>query len=470
MGRKKFIEKEVEHFKADDLSVDGRAVGRDGDWVVFVKGMVPGDEATVLINRKRRRFYEAEVKELVNESPSRVEARCKHFEHCGGCKWQHLDYESQLKFKQNQVDKAFEKIAHMKAEQQLPILGSRDIYYYRNKVEFSFSNKRWMTPEEIKSKVELTDRNALGYHVPRLFDKVLNIEECHLIDSKADEIRNALREFAKKESLSFYDIRENRGLLRNIFIRNTSTGEWMVNMVLGDDNEKEVKQVMEFLDSSFPDLSSLNYTINLKKNNSIGDLKTICYSGKDHITEQMGKLKFKIRPKSFYQTNSAQAERLYQVAFDFAELKKDELLYDLYTGTGTIALFCAHAVNKVVGVEYVDQAIADAKENAEDNKISNATFFHGDMQKVLNEEFLQKQGKPDVIITDPPRAGMHPDVIKTILKADADRIVYVSCNPATQARDVELLNEKYDLIKSQAVDMFPHTSHIENVVLLKRRK
>ncbi len=469
MGRKKFIEKEVEHFRADDLSVDGRAVGRDGEWVIFVKGMVPGDEATVLINRKRRRFYEAEIKHLEKESPSRVEARCKHFKDCGGCKWQHLDYEAQLSFKQNQVDKAFEKIAHLKAEQQLPILGAEDIYYYRNKVEFSFSNKRWMTPEEIQSDVELNDRNALGYHVPRLFDKVLNIEECHLIDSKADKIRNSLRAFAKKESLSFYDIRENKGLLRNIFIRNTSTGEWMINMVFGDDNEKEIDQTMEFLKSTFPDISSLNYTINLKKNNSIGDLETFCYSGKDHITEQMGELKFKIRPKSFYQTNSKQAERLYKVAFDFASLNEGDLLYDLYTGTGTIALYCAHAVKKVVGVEYVDQAIADAKENAVNNDIANASFFHGDMQKVLNNNFLEAQGKPDVIITDPPRAGMHPDVISTILSAEADRIVYVSCNPATQARDVEVLSEKYDLIKSQAVDMFPHTSHIENVVLLKRK-
>lgn len=466
---KRIEERVIEGFRADDLSVDGRAVGRDGDMVIFVKGMIPGDVGSIKLVKKRRRFYEAVLLRIEVASRHKAEPQCKHFGECGGCKWQHLDYAKQLDFKQNQVDKAFEKIAHLSDYEKLPILGSEKIYRYRNKVEFSFSNKRWISKEELATAGEIIDRDALGYHLPRLFDKVLNIQECHLIDGLADKIRNELRAFAKQKGLSFYDIRENHGLLRNVFIRNTSTGEWMINLVFGEDDQAKIESVMTHLKNKFPEVNSLNYTINLKKNNTINDLKSICFSGDDHIKEKMGDLKFKIQPKSFYQTNSLQAERLYAIADEFADLKTDELLYDLYTGTGTIALYCARKVKKVVGIEYVDQAIIDAKENAQENGILNAHFFHGDMQKVLNPTFISEHGKPNVIITDPPRAGMHADVIKSIIESEASRIVYVSCNPATQARDVELMAEHYRLVKTQAVDMFPHTSHIENIALLERR-
>ena len=468
MGRK-FKAKEIESFKAVDLSVDGRAVGRDDEMVIFVKGMVPGDIGKVRVTNKRRRYFEGQLEELHEASPARTEPKCRHFGECGGCKWQHLSYSKQLEFKQNQVDKAFEKIAHLSDYKPLPILGSENEYEYRNKLEFSFSNKRWILKSELESAEEITERNALGYHVPRLFDKVIDIQECHLMDHFANEIRNELRRYALEEGIKFYDIRENHGELRNVFIRKSSIGEWMINLVFGTDDQDLIQKVMNHLQNKFHEVTSLNYTINTKKNDSIADLETHNFSGKDHITESMDDLKFKIRPKSFYQTNSAQAQRLYAIAVEFADLQPNETLYDLYTGTGTIALYCARNVKNVVGIEYVDQAIKDAKENAAENGIENAAFFHGDMQKVLNEEFISTNGKPDVIITDPPRAGMHPDVIKTIVNTDVDRIVYVSCNPATQARDVELMKDKYRVEKGRAVDMFPHTSHIENVVLLKKK-
>lgn len=467
MGRR-IQEKIITGFKAEDLSSDGRAVGRVGEVVIFVKGMVPGDVGTIKVFRKNRRHYEAQLETLEQRSADYTEPKCGHFEQCGGCKWQNLSYAKQLEFKDKQVLKAFEKIAHVSDFKREAIMGSRNEYYYRNKVEFSFSNKRWLSKEEIDSGSDFQTQNALGFHVPRFFDKIVDINECHLIDSYSDEIRNGLRAFALDHKLSFYDIREHHGLLRNMFVRNTSDDQWMVNMVFGENDKKGIELVMEFLKENFDKITSLNYTLNRKKNDSIGDLDTVCYHGSDHITESMGDLKFKIRPKSFYQTNSDQAHQLYDLAKSFANLKENELLYDLYTGTGTIALYCADAVKQVVGIEYVDQAIVDAKENAEANGIDNAKFFHGDMKDILTQSFLKEHGKPDVIITDPPRAGMHPDVIEVIKNSGAQRVVYVSCNPATQARDVDMLKEHYKLTRSRAVDMFPHTNHIENVTLLER--
>ncbi len=449
------------------ISADGKSVGRHEGIVVFVKEGVPGDVAEVEITYKRRRFLEGKITHLLKASEHRSEPFCEHFGTCGGCKWQHLSYEGQLKFKQDHVEENLSKISGMDLPKIKPIIGSADTQYYRNKLEYTFSNKRWLTKEEIGSEKDL-NRNGLGFHIPRMFDKVLDIKNCYHQAEPSNSIRNAVREYALKNNLTFFDIREQHGFLRNLIIRTTSTGETMVMLQVFEPDQKAIDGIMEFLKNEFPEITSLNYIINEKKNETIFDQEVVCVSGTPYIQEKMGALTFRIGPKSFYQTNSKQAERLYEVAAEMAQLTGEEVVYDLYTGTGTIANYVAGKAKKVVGVEYVPEAIEDAKVNSEINGITNTVFFAGDMKDVLNDAFVKKHGQPDVIITDPPRAGMHEDVVETLVRIRPKRIVYVSCNPATQARDIELLSEAFTVEEIQPVDMFPHTQHVENVILLKR--
>ncbi len=448
------------------ISADGKSVGRHDGIVVFVKEGVPGDVAEVEITYKRRRFLEGKITNLVKASEHRSEPFCEHFGTCGGCKWQHLSYEGQLKFKQDHVEENLTKISGLNLPKINPILGSEETRFYRNKLEYTFSNKRWLTKEEIGSEGDL-NRNGLGFHIPRMFDKVLDIKNCYHQAEPSNSIRNAVREYALKNNLTFFDIREQHGFLRNLIIRTTSTGETMVMLQVFEPDQKAIDGIMEFLKTEFPEITSLNYIINEKKNETIFDQEVVCVSGTPYIQEKMGALTFRIGPKSFYQTNSKQAEQLYQVAAEMAQLTGEETVYDLYTGTGTIANYVAGKAKKVVGVEYVPEAIEDAKVNSAINGISNTSFFAGDMKDVLNDAFVKKHGQPDVIITDPPRAGMHEDVVETLVRIRPERIVYVSCNPATQARDIELLSEAFTVEQIQPVDMFPHTQHVENVILLK---
>ena len=430
--------------------------------------MVPGDEGKVNVYRRRKNYYEAQLLELWKPSKHRIEPRCSHFGICGGCKWQHLEYPKLLELKQKHVDDAFRKIAHIELEQSA-ILAAPEPYEYRNKLEYTFSNKRWITQEEANSGAAIEESNAVGFHVPARFDKVIDVETCHLQIDISNDIRNTLRAFCLENDLSFYDIRENVGMMRNLIVRTSSLGELMVIVAFGEKNDN-IPFLMNFLKEQFPEITSLNYVVNLKLNDSISDLEVVCFSGEAFIWEKMGDLRFKIRPKSFFQTNQKQALALYSLAIEFAQLKSDDVLYDLYSGTGTIGLSCAKQVQEVVGVEYVEDAVSDAKENAETNDISNSSFFAGDLKDLLNEEFVAKNGKPNVIICDPPRAGMHKDVVDQILKMGAERVVYVSCNPSTQARDVELMLGDYEIKRSQAVDMFPQTAHVENVILLEKRE
>ncbi len=448
------------------ISADGKSVGRHDGIVVFVKEGVPGDVAEVEITYKRRRFLEGKITNLVKASEHRSEPFCEHFGTCGGCKWQHLSYEGQLKFKQDHVEENLTKISGMDLPKIKPIIGSAETQYYRNKLEYTFSNKRWLTKEEIGSEGEL-DRNGLGFHIPGMFDKILDIKNCYHQAEPSNSIRNAVKKYAAEHALTFFDIRDQHGFLRNLIIRTTSTGETMVMLQVFEPNQPAIDAIMEFLKSEFPEITSLNYIINQKKNETIFDQEVVCVSGTPYIQEKMGELTFRIGPKSFYQTNSKQAERLYEVAAEMAQLTGEETVYDLYTGTGTIANFVAGKSKKVVGVEYVPEAIEDAKVNSEINGITNTAFFAGDMKDVLNDAFVKKHGRPDVIITDPPRAGMHEDVVEALVRIRPERIVYVSCNPATQARDIELLSEAFTVEEIQPIDMFPHTQHVENVILLK---
>ncbi|MEQ9232306.1 MAG: 23S rRNA (uracil(1939)-C(5))-methyltransferase RlmD [Cyclobacteriaceae bacterium] len=448
------------------ISADGKSVGRHDGIVVFVKEGVPGDVAEVEITYKRRRFLEGKITHLIKASEHRSEPFCEHFGTCGGCKWQHLSYEGQLKFKQDHVEENLTKISGMDLPKIKPIIGSAETQYYRNKLEYTFSNKRWLTKEEIGSEGDL-NRNGLGFHIPRMFDKILDIKNCYHQTEPSNSIRNAVRKYAFENNLTFFDIREQHGLLRNLIIRTTSTGETMVMLQVFEPDQPAIDGVMEFLKNEFPEVTSLNYIINQKKNETIFDQEVVCVSGTPYIQEKMGELTFRIGPKSFYQTNSKQAERLYEVAAEMAQLSGKETVYDLYTGTGTIANYVAGKAKKVIGVEYVPEAIEDAKVNSEINNITNTDFFAGDMKDVLNDTFVKKHGRPDVIITDPPRAGMHEDVVEALVRIRPERIVYVSCNPATQARDIELLSEAFTVEEIQPVDMFPHTQHVENVILLE---
>jgi len=459
----------LENVRIEAVAAEGKALARVNDCVVFVPFVVPGDVADLQVKRKKHSYMEAVAVKIHEQSPLREAPRCKHFGVCGGCKWQCLRYEEQLKAKQQQVVDALTRIGHIDLPEVSPILGSREVYAYRNKLEFGFSNRRWLTDEEVQAGGEINDRDALGFHITGAFDKILDIDECHLMDGINDRIRNDIRAYALEHGLTFYDLRANQGLLRSIMLRLSNGDGLMLLVQFRIDTAAEREQamaLMQHLADTFPEITSLLYVDNHKCNDTFGDQEIITFKGKDHIFLHMGDLKFKVGAKSFYQTNTNQAHELYKVVRNFAQLTGNELVYDLYTGTGTIANFVARQARQVIGIEYVPEAIADAKVNSALNGIGNTEFFAGDMKDILNDDFLAEHGTPDVIITDPPRAGMHADVIDTILRAQPKRIVYVSCNPATQARDLQLLGERYQVQKVQPVDMFPHTQHVENVVLL----
>jgi 23S rRNA (uracil1939-C5)-methyltransferase len=460
-----------EKLEVVDAGAKGKSVAKAPDGrVVFLTNAIPGDVVDVQTFKKRKNYFEGKAVHFHSYSDRRTEAVCEHFGSCGGCKWQHMAYDSQLFFKQKEVVQHLERIGGVALPETPQILGSEKQYFYRNKMEFSFSNKRWLSQEELESDVEITDKNALGFHIPGMWDKILDIKKCHLQPDPSNSIRNGLRDFAHTNGLTFYDPREHTGLLRTLMIRTATTGELMVLVQFGENDPDGHNQVMTYLQEAFPAISSLLYVVNTKQNDTIYDQDVFVFAGRDHIFEEMEGLKFKITAKSFYQTNPEQAYELYKVARDFADLKGDELVYDLYTGTGTIAQFVAQKAKKVIGIEAVPEAIADAKVNAQNNQIDNTEFFVGDMKKVFTQEFLDTHGIPDVIITDPPRDGMHKDVVAQILKIAPQKVVYVSCNSATQARDLALMDHVYQVQKMQTVDMFPQTHHVENVVLLEKRE
>ncbi len=470
MARKKQNYPLIEGLEITTLAAEGKAMGRWNDQVVFVPMTVPGDVVDVQIRVKRRRFMEGFVVNYRKHSDRKIEPFCHHFGVCGGCKWQNLGYEEQLKFKTEQVRDQLTRIGKVELPEIRPCLGSAKTQFYRNKLEYTFADRRWMTYEEIADAGrEITPEPALGFHIPNMFDKVLDIEKCWLQADPSNAIRLEIKRFCVEHGYEFYHAREHSGLMRNIVIRTASTGEIMLIVVFNSDDKERIEALMSHLHTTFPEITSLIYMVNTKWNDSLGDQEPILFAGKDHILEEMEGLKFKVGPKSFYQTNSEQAYELYKVARDFADLKPEETLYDLYTGTGTIANFCASRCHKVVGIEYVPEAIEDAKVNSAMNRIENTTFYAGDMKAVLNDDFVAKNGRPDVIILDPPRAGVDEPVIDVILRAAPERIVYVSCNPATQARDLALMDGLYRVEAVQPVDMFPHTHHVENVVKLVRR-
>ena len=469
MARKKANYPLVEGLEITTLAAEGKAMGRWNDVVVFVPLTVPGDVVDVQIRSKRRRFMEGFVVRYVKKSPLRAEAFCEHFGVCGGCKWQNLPYGEQLRFKTDQVRDQLTRIGKIELPEIAPCLGSAETQFYRNKLEFTFADRRWLTREEIESAGDIGDAPAVGFHIPGMFDKVLDIRKCWLQPDPSNGIRMEAKRVCVENGYTFHNARSHEGLMRNMIVRTASTGEVMVIVVFNSDDRPRITALMDHLAAKFPEITSLFYIVNTKFNDSVGDLDPVCYRGKDHIIEEMEELRFKVGPKSFYQTNSAQAYELYKVARDFADLRPGDVLYDLYTGTGTIANFCAARCARVVGVEYVPEAIADAKVNSELNGIENTVFYAGDMKAVLDDGFVAANGRPDVIILDPPRAGVDEPVIEVILRAAPERIVYVSCNPATQARDLQLMDAAYRVEAVQPVDMFPHTHHVENVVKLVRR-
>lgn len=465
MGKKKI--ETVENVEILEAVAEGNCITKINDKAVFVKHAAPGDVVTLEVRHKRKRFAEGTIKHISTPSPLRVDPTCEHFGVCGGCKWQHLDYEAQLASKHKQVKDNLERLGGLTLPEMDPILAAPEKYYYRNKVEFTFSNKKWLTLDEINSGDEF-DRRSLGFHVPGRFDKVLDINQCHLATPISDKIRNHIKAYCLKENLSFFDLVEQKGIMRNVMIRHTDLGELMV-VVSFHKKEDVIFGLLENLKDNFPEITALMYVINEKRNDTIGDLDIITYHGNDCIYEEMEGLKFKIGPKSFYQTNSKQAYELYKVVREFANPNQEDVMYDLYTGTGTIALFMAKMVQKVVGIEYVEEAVIAAHENAAHNNITNSDFYAGDMKDVLNDEFIAQHGKPTLVVTDPPRAGMHDDVVATIRRMAAKKVVYVSCNPGTQARDLKALDDLYEIKRVMPVDMFPHTHHVENVVLLELR-
>ena len=473
MSRKKKVLPLLEGVTITDVAAEGKALARVDDMVIFVPFAVPGDVVDLQVKKKKHSYCEAEVVRFIEYSKVRATPFCQHFGVCGGCKWQNLPYEEQLKAKQQQVENQLRRIGKIALPECNPILGSVKTKEYRNKLEFGCSNKRWLTKEEVASGAAFDNMNAIGFHITGAFDKILPIEECRLMDGMNNDIRNEIRDYALAHNIEFFDLREQRGLLRDIIIRHSNSGEWMVIVQFHyeqQEDEQRAKGLLEHLTQRFPQISSLLYVDNQKCNDTIGDLEVMVYKGNDHIFLHMEDLKFKVGPKSFYQTNTEQAYHLYSVARRMAGLSGKELVYDLYTGTGTIANFVAKEAKKVIGIEYVPEAIEDAKVNSAINGIDNTLFFAGDMKDILNDEFIAEHGRPDVIITDPPRAGMHNDVIDTILRAHPQTIVYVSCNPATQARDLSLLDKDYQVVEVQPVDMFPHTPHVENVVKLTLKK
>ncbi|MBP5189742.1 MAG: 23S rRNA (uracil(1939)-C(5))-methyltransferase RlmD [Bacteroidales bacterium] len=463
----------IPDIEVSDAGAEGKAIVRIDGMVVFVPFVVPGDIIDLKIIKKKKNYAEGRALAIKQPSPLRVEPQCPHFGICGGCKWQTMAYSEQLLCKERQVRDNLERLGHIDTSAMRSICGADNIFYYRNKLEFTFSSKRWLNEGEMRDE---NDPGALGFHVPTVFDKVLPIEHCALQKEPSNRIRLALRDYALSHNLPFYDIRNHTGFMRNLVVRNTSTGELMVIVIIAEKNDDILLPMMEFIKKEFPEITSLLYIVNNKMNDSYTDLDVVTYSGKSYITEQMPRygggtpLQFRINPKSFYQTNSEQAFRLYSFVAEFAELKGDENVYDLYTGTGTIAQFLAGMCRKVTGIEYVEEAIIDARLNAQLNGLNNCTFYAGDMAKVLNDSFVAANGRPDVVITDPPRAGMHDKVVEQLLSIEAPRIVYVSCNPATQARDLQMLSEKYNIGRIQPVDMFPHTQHVENVAELFLRK
>lgn len=455
-----------------DIAEEGKGVGKAHDLVLFIEKAIPGDVVDVDLIRKKKNFAEAKIRQIIKPSPHRVAAFCEHFGTCGGCKWQHMDYDAQLFYKQKSVDNALSRLGKIDTANMEAILPSANTKYYRNKLEYTFSDKRWLTAEDIVSEEE-HDMNALGFHVPLRFDKILDIQHCYLQRDPSNKIRNELRKFTIANQISYYDLRNHQGALRNLIIRTSTTGELMVVLVFAYPEQGQIELVMDFLKQGFPEITALLYIINQKKNDTIFDQELVVYAGKDHIIEEMPipeepgrKLRFKIGAKSFYQTNSEQAYALYKLAKEFSGLQGNELVYDLYTGAGTIANFIANKARKVIGIEYVPSAIEDAKLNSIANGIDNTEFFAGDMKDILVPSFIEEHGKPDIIITDPPRAGMHPDVVNRLLEIGCPKIVYVSCNAATQARDIALLRAQYKVERIKPVDMFPHTQHVENVVLL----
>jgi 23S rRNA (uracil1939-C5)-methyltransferase len=469
VGRRKEL-RVLEKVTITDIGAEGKAVARVNNLVVFVPMLIPGDIVDIKVIRKRKKFLEGIVIRFHEYSQLRVKPVCAHFGVCGGCKWQHLPYNEQLKWKEKQVYDNLSRIGAVELPDVLPIIGSKDVLYYRNKLEYTFSDRRWLTREEISTDAEFEKQNALGFHIPGLFDKVLDLDFCHLQPEPTNEIRNAVRKYSTEKGLEYFDLREQKGFLRNIIIRNSLAGELMVIVVFHHDDREKREDLLDFIYSGFPGITSLMYIINPKRNDSISDLEVVLFKGKDHLVEYLDGLSFSVGPKSFYQTNTRQGKELYRVVKEFAELKGHETVYDLYTGTGTIANFVAGSASKVIGIEYIEEAILDAKRNSELNHIKNTRFFSGDIKEVLSDQFIGENGSPDVIISDPPRAGMHRDVVKAIIRANAEKIVYVSCNPATQARDLRLLDERYRITAVQPVDMFPQTHHVENVVLLVRKK
>lgn len=476
MARKKKPLPLIENVEITDVAAEGKAIAKVDDMVVFIPYVVPGDVIDLQLTRKKNKYAEGKAVRFIKYSPDRTEAFCEHFGICGGCKWQILPYKEQLKYKQKQVTDNLTRIGKVELPEIMPILGSEKTEFYRNKLEFTFSNKKWLTLEQLQSGVDFADMNmnALGFHIPGAFDKVLDINKCWLQDDISNRIRNFIRQYCFDKGYTFFDLRNRGGLMRNLIIRTSSTGEIMVIIVFYDDDERQREDLLKAVAKEFPQITSLVYIINQKANDTIADQQLrywpeVGFIDNYFIVEEMEGLKFAIGPKSFYQTNSEQAYNLYKVARDFAGLTGEELVYDLYTGTGTIANFVARQAKKVIGIEYVEDAIEDAKYNSKINEIDNTLFYAGDMKDILTQEFINEHGRPDVIITDPPRAGMHDDVINTILFAEPQKIVYVSCNPATQARDLSLLDVKYRVTKVQPVDMFPHTHHVENVVLLEKK-
>ena len=469
MGKRRKDYPLIEGLHITTLAAEGKAMGKVDNQVVFVSMTVPGDVVDVQIRKHHRRYMEGTVVRFVEKSPLRTEPFCSHFGICGGCKWQNLPYDEQLRQKTKQVEDQLVRIGHLEIPEVRPCLGSARTEEYRNKLEFTFADRRWLTYEEIAEGGDIEPKPAVGFHIPGCFDKVLDIEKCHLQNDINNRIRLSIKNFCIEHDFTFHNARAHEGLMRTMVVRTASTGEIMVIVVFNENDKERINALMEHLKAEFPEITSLIYMINEKWNDSLGDREPICYAGKDHIIEQMEGLQFKVGPKSFYQTNSEQAYELYKVTREFADLQPTDVLYDLYTGTGTIANFCARRAAKVVGVEYVPEAIEDAKINSMINGIENTTFYAGDMKDVLSDEFVSRNGRPDVIILDPPRAGVDEKVLEVIKRAAPERMVYVSCNPATQARDLAILSDMYEILAVQPVDMFPHTHHVENVVKLRKK-